>query len=188
MRDRIRKILLKLLYVFPYRISVCSSLEYLKLQGLKIGKNFSMQQGCIIDDSHCWMISIGDNVTLAPNVHILAHDASTKRLLGYTIVAPVQIGNDVFIGAGSIILPGVTIGDHVIVGAGSIVTKPIPDNCVFAGGKIIKSYQEFEKEKRQQFHNAEITGRVFDEKYTISGGIQQTQKEKMVSRGGGFVV
>ena len=63
----------------------------MKKQGLKIGKGFSCQRGVIIDKSHCFLIEIGDNVTLAPNVHILAHDASTKKILGYTKIAKVKI-------------------------------------------------------------------------------------------------
>jgi len=53
-------------------------------KGLIIGENVFINFGCIIDESFCWLISIGNNVTLAPNVHILAHDASTKKALGYT--------------------------------------------------------------------------------------------------------
>ena len=53
-------------------------------KGLSVGENVFINFGCIIDESFCWLISIGNNVTLAPNVHILAHDASTKKALGYT--------------------------------------------------------------------------------------------------------
>lgn len=107
---------------------------------------------CIIDPGHCWLISIGDNVTLAPRVHILAHDASTKRILGYTLIGRVTIGNNVFIGAGSIILPNVKIGNNVIVGAGSVVSRTIPDNSAALGtpARIICSYEEF-VEKRKNY-------------------------------------
>ena len=80
--------------------------------------------------SHCWLISIGDNVTLAPYSQILAHDASTYNFIKYTKISDVTIGNNVFIGAGAIILPNVKIGDNVIIGAGSVVTKDIPNNSV----------------------------------------------------------
>lgn len=187
-RDEIRKILLKLLYIYPYRITTCSSISYLKRGGVIVGKNFSMQQGCIIDDSHCWMITIGDNVTLAPNVHILAHDASTKQELGYTIVKPVKIGSNVFIGAGSIILPGVTIGDRVIIGAGSVVTKDVPSNSVACGNRIIKSYDQYIKEKKRELDIAMSEGRVFDESYTIYGHITDEKKNEFREKKGGFVV
>lgn len=108
-------------------------IEKLKQKGLKVGDNFIMQDGCIIDGSHCAHITIGDNVSLAHNVHILAHDASTWWFLGHTRVKNTAIGNRVFIGSGSIIMPGVSVGNDVIIGAGSVVTKDVPDNTVYAG-------------------------------------------------------
>jgi maltose O-acetyltransferase len=53
-------------------------------KGLIVGENVFINFGCVIDESFCWLIELGNNVTLAPHVHILAHDASTKRELGYT--------------------------------------------------------------------------------------------------------
>ena len=106
------------------------NLEKLIKRGLTVGKDFNRMGGVIIDPSHCWHISIGNNVTLAPRVHILAHDASTKLFLNHTRVSNVVIGDNVFIGAGTIILPGVTIGNNVVIGAGSLVSRNIPDDCV----------------------------------------------------------
>lgn len=108
-------------------------LDKLLKRGLKIGKNFCRMGGVIIDPTHCYHIAIGDNVTLAPRVHILAHDSSTYPYLGKIRVANVVIGNNVFVGAGSIVLPGVHIGNDVIIGAGSVVTHDIPDNSVAVG-------------------------------------------------------
>ena len=68
--------------------------------------------------------------TMAPRVHVLCHDASTKVHLGYTKIGKVKIGNNVFVGAESVIMPNVTLGDNVIVGANSTVTKSFPDNVV----------------------------------------------------------
>lgn len=123
-------------------------------RGLKVGKNFHRMGGVIIDPSHCYHITIGDNVTLAPRVHILAHDASTCMFIGKTRAANVTIGDNVFVGAGSIILPGVHIGNRVIIGAGSIVTKDIPNNSVAVGNPAkvicpIDDYLEKEKAKIQ---------------------------------------
>ena len=118
--------------------------------GLSVGEDVFINHGCIIDRSFCWLVTIGNRVTLAPNVHILAHDASSRRALGYTKMGKVRIGDDVFIGAGSVILPGVTIGDRVIVGAGSVVTKDIPEGSVAAGNpaKVICTYDAYmEKQK-----------------------------------------
>jgi len=188
MRELLRDLLLKLLFVFPFKISVCSNLKLLKTRGLRVGKKFSMQQGCIIDDSHCFLITIGDNVTLGPNVHILAHDASTKDALGYTLIKPVNIGNHVFIGAGTIILPGVSIGDHVIIGAGAIVSKDIPDNSLYVFNKVVDTYENYVSRKKAELAAAENTGRVWGGEYTIAGGISAERIEEIQNKKGGFVI
>lgn len=66
-------------------------LEKLKKMGLTVGDNVFINFGTVIDESFCWLISIGNNVTLAPNVHVLAHDASTKKALGFT-----KVGGDTY--------------------------------------------------------------------------------------------
>lgn len=136
-------------------------IEKLYKRGLKTGKHFNRMGGVIIDPSHCNHITIGDNVTLAPRVHILAHDASTYLFFGKTRAADVKIGNEVFVGASSIILPGVTIGNRVVIGAGSIVTKDIPDNSVAVGNpaRVICSTDEYiAKEKAKMFPENSFVG------------------------------
>lgn len=154
----------------------CTYQEKLKNNGFKYGKNFNMEGGCIIDDAHCWLIECGDNVTLAPRVHILAHDASTKKFLGYTRIGKVKIGDNVFIGAGSIVLPGVEIGNNVIVGAGAVVTKDIPSNSVAAGvpAKVIKDINSFLDTEKRNIEN----GICYDERYKL-GAVTDEMKEQM---------
>lgn len=100
--------------------------EVLIKRGMKVGKDFNRQQGCFLDPTHCFLITIGDDVTMSIRVTVMAHDASTKKNLGYTKIGQVHIGNHVFIGANTTILPGVTIGDYAVIGAGSIVTHDVP--------------------------------------------------------------
>lgn len=140
-------------------------LDKLIQRGLVVGTGFMRMGGVIIDPSHCWHITIGDNVTLAPRVHILAHDASTKVFLGYTRVENTKIGNNVFVGAGSIILPGVTIGNNVIIGAGSIVSQDIPDDSVAVGNpaRVVKALSAYLEESKQKMSSEN----VFGEKYTL---------------------
>lgn len=152
-------------------------INVLKSMGLKVGANFSKQLGCLIDYSHCWLITIGNNVTLAHNVHILAHDASTKRYLGYSKIGRIYIGDNTFIGAGTIVLPKVKIGSNVIIGAGSVVTKDIPDNTVAAGNpaKVICSLEEYLGKQRAAMKE----DNVYDKKWTINENITDVMKEKM---------
>lgn len=146
------------------------SVDELRKRGLIIGNNFHMQQGCIIDGSHSFHIEIGNNVSLAPNVHILAHDASTWWFLEYTRVSNVKIGNMVFIGAGSIVLPGVTIGNNVIVGAGSVVTKDIPDNCIYAGNpaKFLMHTDVYISREKEKMNPENTFGEEFSERQNVS--------------------
>lgn len=92
--------------------------------------NFSLT---VVDDAD---IYIGDSVMIAPNVTIATGThpiAPELREMIYQYNMPVRIGNRVWIGAGSIILPGVTIGDNTVIGAGSVVTKDIPSGVVAVG-------------------------------------------------------
>lgn len=133
------------------RLRGIEDLPFLVKKGLMVGEDVFINFGCTIDRSFCWLVTIGNRVTLAPHVHILAHDASAKRELGYTKMGKVIIGDDVFVGAGTTILPGVRIGDRVIIGAGSVVTKSIPGGSVAAGNpaKVICTYDEYmEKQKK----------------------------------------
>lgn len=119
------------------------SIEHLRKRGVKIGDNVDIFSSHI-DNGHGFLISIGNNCTIT-NSTILAHDASTKKELGFSKVGKVSIGNDVFVGHGSIILPGVTIGDRVIIGAGSVIRNNIPSNCVVVGNpaNIVCTYDEY---------------------------------------------
>ena len=97
--------------------------------------------GCtFVDDTH---IYVGDHVMFGPNVVVAtaAHPiAPALREKGLQYNKPVHIGNNCWIGAGAIILPGVTIGENTVIGAGSVVTKDIPSNVVAVGNpcKVVK--------------------------------------------------
>lgn len=149
-----------------YRLRGDFTTEKLVSMGMKVGKNFKRLHGTILDPGHCWLIEIGDDVTLAPRVHVLCHDASTKMFLGYTKIGRVTIGNRVFVGAESVILPGVTIGDDVIIGANSTVTHDIPGNSVAVGApaRVICSLDEYlDKEKKRMESSP-----AYDESYVFS--------------------
>lgn len=167
-----------------YRIRGEFTTEKLIKMGLNVGKNFKRLHGVILDPSHCWLITIGDNVTIAPRVHILAHDASTKTFLDYTKIGCVNIGDNVFIGAESVVLPGVSIGSNVIIGANSTVTQNIPNNSVAVGSpaRVICSLDEYlQKEKARMASSV-----VYEEDYTLGGNItaekKKEQKDELIDR------
>jgi acetyltransferase-like isoleucine patch superfamily enzyme len=98
--------------------------------------------------SEPWLITLGNNVHITGECQFITHDGSTlilrKKVPDLEITAPIEIGDDVFIGFSSTILTGVTIGNGSIIGAGSIVNKNIPANSVAVGNpcKVIKTTDE----------------------------------------------
>ena len=108
------------------------------------------------------MLEIGKNVVITEDVKILTHgfDWSVLKIKYGSILGSagkVSIGNNVFIGTGTIILKGVTIGDNSIIGAGSVVTHDIPANSVSVGNPCIPIYSLSEyKEKREKAQKEEL--------------------------------
>lgn len=156
MKKLIKKIL------FPNTYSSKAYIKYLRKKGVKIGDNCYIwsPNHTMIDTQNPCMLEIGDYVKVTYGVKILTHDYSVsvaRRFFGEHIgqAKLTHIGNNVFIGMDSIILPGAFIGDNVIIGAGSIVRGQIPSNVVVAGNpaKIIITLDEFYKSKKEKEYN-----------------------------------
>jgi acetyltransferase-like isoleucine patch superfamily enzyme len=102
-------------------------------------KNIEMGENVTINAFvHIWAncnLKIGKDTMLASHVQITTstHDYNIHPMHATRIDQPVEIGKNVWIGTGAIILPGVTIGDNSVIGAGSVVTKDIPDNSIAYG-------------------------------------------------------
>ena len=109
------------------------TLGRLRREGLRAGSPLQLAAEGAIDPRFAWAIEIGDRSIVASGVRIIAHDAAIKRLTGYTEVRPVKIGENCYIGAGAIVLPGVTIGDGAIIGAGSVVRGDVPGGTLAVG-------------------------------------------------------
>jgi maltose O-acetyltransferase len=178
----------KLIKRLIYRLRANYITEDLEKMGLKVGKNFKRMHDVILDPSHCWLISIGNDVTIAPRAHILAHDASLCHHLGYARIGKVIIGNNVFIGADTVILPNVTIGDNCIIGANSTVSRNIPSGVVAAGSpaKVICSLDEYIAKNKEMMRNRP----KYNEEFTLRENISEEKKKKMIIElqdGFGFV-
>jgi len=110
-----------------------------------IGNNCSFNDDVYLNG---WsFINIGDNVALSAGCKIISTSLDSEKLINSIYEHKgkgIQIGNNIQIGAGAIILDGVNIGNNVIIGAGAVVTKNIPSKVIVAGipAKIIKDYSE----------------------------------------------
>jgi len=119
---------------------------YARSLGVRVGKNCRLIQ--VDFGSEPYLVELGDHVS-ATCVHFITHDGGVwvfrNKDPGIDIVAPIKVGNNVFLGYGAIILPGVIIGDNVVVAAGAVVSKNMPANSVIGGvpARKIKSLEEY---------------------------------------------
>jgi len=161
-------------------------LERLMSRGLRIGKGCNIVdiESVFWDPSHCYLISIGDNCIISPNVRFIAHDASTKLFLNFTKFARINVKDNTFLGDSSAILPGVTIGPNAIVGAGAVVVRDVPPHSVVAGnparviGKLDKYLAKMEAMGKGK--------KIFDESYYIESLTEEKKMELLESIGPDF--
>lgn len=116
-----------------------------RLAGIKMGKNAHVGANVTFDTINPAYFEIGDNVTITMNCVLLMH--YVKPLENGQLswhLGKLKIGNNVFVGANSVIAKPVTIGNNVVIAAGSVVTKDIPSNSLVGGvpAKVIKMFKE----------------------------------------------
>lgn len=128
-------------------------LGFARAIGVQLGSDvhfYGMKPGMFSTEP--WLIRIGSHVHITSGCQFVTHDGGTLALrhLNPTldIVAPIIVGDHVYIGMNSTILPGVTIGDNVVIGAGSVVTRDIPADSVAAGvpARVIKPLGQYYQE------------------------------------------
>ena len=126
---------------------------YFRREGMKVGKNCHIYSNIVTSESY--LIEIGDNVTISNGVQLITHDNSICKVcpeltdtFGF-----IHIGDNSFIGAKTVILPGVSLPNNTIVGSGSVVTKSFSEERMIIAGNPAKQVSTWEKykEKRSQF-------------------------------------
>ena len=159
-------------YTSPYFYN-----KILKMEGFDIGEGtiFYDVRTMTLDRERPWMLKIGKYCKITVGVSILTHDYSRsvlRRVYGDIIgeAKRTVIGDNVFIGVHSIILMGSEIGNNVIIGAGSVVSGKIPDNVVVAGNpaKVIRTLDEhYEIRKRKTLDEAVIYFKSYKDKFGV---------------------
>lgn len=119
--------------------------RHLRNRGMILGKDVNLPYSTWIDESHCFLISIGNNCGFGEGCVILAHDAMPNEYIDSTRIGKIKIHESCHFGTRTIILPGVEIGPRSIVGAGSVVNKDIPSNSVAIGSpaEVICSMDDY---------------------------------------------
>lgn len=140
-------------------------LDKYKKMGMKFGENFRCFSDIIGPEPY--LIEIGNNVTISTNVSLITHDNSVIKVInGKTdTFGKIRIGDNCFIGSGTIILPGVNIANNIIVAAGSVITKSFNEPNIIIGGNPAKKISEIDiyKEKVKKYATC-TTGMSHEEK------------------------
>lgn len=153
--------------------------KYARYIGVNCGKNLHVY-GSVSWGTEPWIITLGDNVHITAGCSFVAHDGGTllfrDKVPDLEITKPIIVGDNVYIGKESLILPGVKIGSNVVIGARSVVTRDIPDNSVACGvpARVVKTADEyFEKICRESLHLGHLKGKEKDKALREYYGYQQ---------------
>lgn len=129
-----------------------------------------------------YLISVGNRCQITKDVKFFTHGGSNVvRDLdpSFDCFGKIKIGNNVYIGNNSLVMPGATVGDNVLIAAGSVVTNSVPSNCVVGGNpaRIICSRREYYE--RNKKHNAESCGLSFKTKCKL---LEKLPEKKIISK------
>jgi len=114
---------------------------FYRATGVQIGEGTVINPGVIIEDCYRSLVTIGERVSIAAGVMLIADAAPNNSRLAEVpyvrdrliVEKPIMVEDDAWVGAAAIVLPGVTIGRGAIVGAGAVVTRNVPPATIVAG-------------------------------------------------------
>lgn len=124
---------------------------------IEVGENFFANYNLVILD--VGKVKIGKNVQFAPNVAIYTagHPVHPdSRNSGYEYGIDITIGDNVWLGGNTVVMPGVHIGNNVVIGGGSVVTKDIPDDVIAVGNPCRVLRKITEDDRRYYFKDREF--------------------------------
>lgn len=159
--------------------------KYYKSIGVQIGEGTKIySKETDIFSSEPWVVKVGKNCHITGGVKFITHDGGTLILDreeggDFVLVGDIVVGDNVYFGLRTMIMPGVTIGDNVIIGAGSIVTKDIPSNSVAVGvpARVISTRERY-IEKVQRAKRGELKNFYSDLDYMHSKNPLNKKKVK----------
>ena len=161
-------LLMKIIYVLKGR-DMDVILKFFRKYGIKVGEKCNIYSNIVTSESY--LINIGNNTTISNNVQLITHDNSICKLdeKNTDLFGEINIGNNCFIGAQTIILPGVSLADNIIVGAGSVVTKSFEEtNIIIAGNPAVRI---------NSWDNLAI--KIHEKKFNLTG-LESVNKENLI--------
>lgn len=144
----------KILHGSEY-VATNDTIKIARKLGVNVGKSCRFYSTNF--SSEPYLITIGDHVTITDNVQFITHDGAVwvfrEEFPGIDLFGKISIGNNVFIGLNTIVLPGTKVGNNVIIAAGSVLKGTYEDDSVIAGvpGKRITGIQEYYNKNRERF-------------------------------------
>jgi acetyltransferase-like isoleucine patch superfamily enzyme len=134
--------------------------RYFRSKGVDIGEDVDIFGATVSTfGSEPYLVAIGSRVTISHNVDFITHDGGMRlarvRYPGAYLYGRIRVGDDCFLGARCIILPGATVGEGSVIGSGSVVAGDIPAGVVAIGApaRPVKSVEEYIREKRHLWIN-----------------------------------
>ncbi|WP_231874583.1 acyltransferase [Polaribacter atrinae] len=144
--------------------------DYARTLGVKIGKDCSIAINYF--GSEPYLIEIGNHVQITADVRFFNHGGSWMfREVNpeFDYFGKIKVGNNVYIGNCALIMPGVTIGNNVIIGAGTVVTKSVQNDCILAGnpGKVVGNVNELYSRVEKYNLNIKSMSNLEKQKYLL---------------------
>ncbi|WP_242927538.1 acyltransferase [Pontibacter vulgaris] len=163
-----------------YRKILWTDEQYARHIGVKIGDKCSIATRYF--GSEPYLIEIGNHVQITSDVRFFTHGGGwvfREEHPSFDCFGKIKVGNNVYIGNCSMIMPGVSIGDNVVIGAGTIVTRSIENNCVVVGnpGRVVGEVKDLKRKLSKFNTGTKMMGYVEKRNYLLALQDKQFMKK-----------